>query len=112
MGSPGSDQLPVLFEMTVWVTLVALFLTTTVAPGMTPPPLSTTIPDSAEDPEPCAYAGEAAINRHTTIHTSLCRPCFIPVFLQAQRFAGGLTAGGTAIGTRRPRSLNTVREWD
>src|SRR3954465_15201166 len=51
---------------------VALFLATTLAPGITPPELSTTVPASAEFATPCAYAGVenstavTAASRHTS----------------------------------------------
>jgi hypothetical protein len=39
--------------------LVALFVTTTVAPGITPPAGSTAVPDSEDEAVPCANEGSA-----------------------------------------------------
>jgi hypothetical protein len=52
--------LPAEFVTTVWVTPVALFLTTTVAPGMTPPSASTASPERDELAVACPKAGVLA----------------------------------------------------
>src|SRR4051812_33139661 len=59
-----------LLTLSNW-TPVALFLATTLAPGSTPPELSTTVPASDEFATPCANAGDglpqtSAVSRHTS----------------------------------------------
>ncbi len=70
-GRAGTAKAPELLLTTVVSTAVALFFTTTVAPGITPPPVSTTSPDS--EAVDCAYANELAIDTHRASITSLLR---------------------------------------
>ena len=60
--SDGTEKAPALLVTLVLATPVATFLTTTVAPGMTPPPESDTTPDNDERTLLCANAAVEIIS--------------------------------------------------
>src|SRR5687767_14513202 len=63
MGSEGTENVPVSLVTTGKVAPVATALTSTLAPGMTPPLASTTMLESDDVAPPCAYA--RVLTRHT-----------------------------------------------
>ena len=56
---------------------VVVLLTTTVAPGMTPPAVSWTMPVIADAAPPCPYAGRASGRRRARNTRTLVTPCFM-----------------------------------
>ena len=93
------------------VSPVALFLTTTVAPGITPPPESTTVPESDWLP-PWAYARELDTSTNTTAVSS--RPALLLIIHPP--FADGLakTFKNEQQGANLPGSRGTVKsnQWN
>jgi hypothetical protein len=88
--------------VTVWVaTRVSVFVTTTVAPGTTPPTESTTVPVSEVFVLPaCAYAcwlARHARQEANAITSERLRVCMVSI-LRNEAIAGGRRSVGTAIG--------------
>ena len=66
----GTENVPVVLVTTSNVVSVALLLTTTLAPGMTPPALSVTTPEMADVAPPCAWALAAPSQATSAIDSS------------------------------------------
>src|SRR5687768_16814215 len=111
--SDGTENTPCALVYVSNFSPVALLATTTLAPGITPPPLSTATPEIDDVDAPCAYTGALATIVSTTAATILTTCSVIKILLRmGERESQTNSRWNTKGLQRRNQGGQRRRKWD